>query len=36
MAKLAAHLAGRIEVLDDRLNGGGLEITTFAPKPAKK
>lgn len=36
MSKLAAHMAGRIEVLDDRLNNGSLEITTFAPRPARK
>jgi membrane protease subunit HflK len=36
MAKLAAQMAGRIELLDDRLSGGGLDITTLSPRPPNK
>jgi hypothetical protein len=35
MAKLAAQMVGRIELLDDRLNGGGLDITTIGPRMGK-
>ncbi len=36
MAKLAAQMAGRIELLDDRLSGGGLDITTLSPRTMNK